>query len=188
MNLYKRLILPFLILSITLFLWKPTDAVACSCIMPPPPDQALNEANAVFSGEVIEITDNMKLINGNGRTVKFKVDESWKGIESGEVAITTGNNEADCGFPFEVGQSYLVYASSNGMYDSKSLTTSICNRTVQLANATEDLKVFGEGEKIDTVAEEVGVNRSWIVWIGVFVIVILLGTATVYFRNKEARR
>lgn len=188
MNLRKRLILPFLILSIALFLWKPTDAAACSCMMPPPPDQALNDANAVFSGEVIDITDNMKLINGNGRTVKFKVDESWKGIENGEVAITTGNNEADCGFPFEVGQSYLVYTSNNGMYDSKTLTTSICSRTVKLANATEDLNVLGEGEKIETVAEEAGVNRSWIVRIGVFIFIILLGSTIVYFRNKKARR
>lgn len=188
MNLYKRLILPFLILSIALFLWKPTDAAACSCIMPPPPDQALNEANAVFSGEVIEITDNRNLINGNGRTVIFKVDENWKGIENGEVAITTGNNEADCGFPFEVGQSYLVYASKNGMYDSNSLSTTICNRTVQLANANEDLNVLGKGEKIDTETKVDDSNANWISWATLLLVTILFVLTIVYIKNKKTRR
>ncbi|WOV88525.1 hypothetical protein QWT69_05265 [Sporosarcina oncorhynchi] len=187
--MYKRFLMPFLIIVVTVFLWRPIDAAACSCVMPPPPEQALNDATAVFSGEVIDISDNVKVINGYGKTIRFKVDESWKGIDNGEVAINTGHGGGDCGFQFEVGQSYLVYAVKSDMYAPNTLSTTICNRTVQLANANDDLTALGEGEKIFSEHEDVVEKSNWFYWSAGLSSIILLGAAFVYGRKmKNARR
>ena len=184
----KRLLSPFLIIVVAVFLWRPTDAAACSCVMPPPPDQALNDASAVFSGEVIDISDNVKIINGYGKTIRFQVDESWKGIEDGEVAINTGNGGGDCGFEFEVGKSYLVYAVKSDMYSPNTLTTTICNRTVQLANANDDLIALGEGEKFFSENTEVVGKSGSFYWSAGLLSVILVGGAFVYARKMKNAR
>jgi hypothetical protein len=55
------------------------------------------------------------------------------------VALRTGAGGGDCGFAFEVGQVYLVYAT--GATDD--LRASICSRTRAAADAGPDLAVLG---------------------------------------------
>lgn len=194
MALWKRLIIPLCFVAVFIVGGKPSEVSACSCVMPPPPEEALNSADAVFSGEVVDIVDNKGMLNGNGVTVYFEVDESWKGINKSEVSVTTGYNDGDCGFPFEVGQSYLVYASTGDMYRSNALSTTICQRTTNLANATEDLNVLGEGEKVEESNEKVEDNNDLLSWSTMkFILVALLVlVASFYFtwrikQNKRAR-
>lgn len=87
---------------------------ACSCVVTPEPlkkqiQNSYSGADAVFSGEVVEIkespTDKYSVI------VKFKVADSWKGELSQEIMVTTAKDSAMCGYSFEVGKKYLVYAS-----------------------------------------------------------------------------
>jgi hypothetical protein len=51
------------------------------------------------------------------------------------VEAITGNGGGDCGYPFKVGQSYLVYAYEK----SNKLHASLCSRTRLLSEASEDL-------------------------------------------------
>lgn len=112
------------------------SAFACECIEPKPPNEALIESGAVFSGKVTGIrSDNFS------KVVTFDVDRLWKGISNETVTAVTGLGDADCGFPFQQGVEYLVYAYSN----EEPFDASGCGRTKPLSNAQEDLKVLGVG-------------------------------------------
>lgn len=118
---------------------NPTPVFACSCAKPGTPTQELKISTAVFSGKVIQISE-VKI--GNllpKRKVKFNVENSWKAITQKTVSVLTGFGEGDCGFKFEKGESYLVYA--RGSKDA--LSTSTCGRTKKLAEAREDLSELG---------------------------------------------
>ena len=86
--------------------------------------KAYAESAAVFYGEVIEITrkpENFYV------TVKFKVEKVWKNQSTNEVIIQTGQGGGDCGYRFEIGKKYLVYADG----DQTSFSTNICQRTAK---------------------------------------------------------
>ncbi|KST68183.1 hypothetical protein [Mastigocoleus testarum] len=116
------------------------EACACSCLPPGPPKSELDRSEAVFAGKVMRI----RRKNSEVR-VKFKVMTSWKGEVNKKQVITTQINSAACGYSFERGQQYLVYASK---FDNKLLSTNICSRTKLLANAEEDLSELGEGSPV----------------------------------------
>jgi hypothetical protein len=69
----------------------------------------VDKAQAIFSGEVIEI---------DSHRVKFKVEKVWKGDVGKEFVMSTGtlklegNDEmrSSCDYEFEKGKSYLVFA------------------------------------------------------------------------------
>ena len=121
------------------------QAYACSCLPPEGPKAELEKAKAVFAGTVlekIERTDPQANFRFDSVKVRFKVSEVWKGIVGKrEVVITTGPNSAACGFFFEQGKKYLVYASSP---NNSSLSTSLCSRTKLFSNAQEDLSELGD--------------------------------------------
>lgn len=99
--------------------------------------KARNKAKAVFSGEVVEVIQNPQVFYVE---VKFKVENSWKQARADEVIIRTGRGGGDCGYHFDVGQRYLVYAY--GSNETK-LETNISQRTRMLADAGEDLRLRG---------------------------------------------
>src|ERR1041385_658039 len=49
--------------------------------------------------------------SGSHRAVTFNVLSSYRGNVSGKVSVLTGLGGGDCGFDFETGKQYLVYAS-----------------------------------------------------------------------------
>jgi hypothetical protein len=71
--------------------------------------------------------------------VKLRVERSWKGPSCTELKVETGRGDGDCGYPFEVGKSYLVYAHKDG----EVLRTNICTRTRPMDIAEEDLTALG---------------------------------------------
>lgn len=142
----KRFVLPLCLVILFVFMLKPIPTAACSCAMMPSPEEGFSNAQAVFSGEVIDIKENNGLLGGYGKTVLFAVKETWKGTNDAEVAITTGDGGGDCGVAFVVGQKYLVYANISDMYVEQSLSTTICSPTKELGAATKDLAVFGQGQ------------------------------------------
>ncbi|MCM3711317.1 hypothetical protein [Sporosarcina luteola] len=184
-------ILPVGLMLLVLLWWKPLDVSACSCIMPPSPEEALDKADAVFSGEVVEIVENKKFFGGAyGRTVHLKVDKAWKGIKESETSITTGYDDGDCGYSFEKGQKYLVYASASNMYVPGTLSTTICHRTTELSNAAEDLNELGEGQEVsnDGSQEETldeGIIRWWV--FGLFVLGLLAIFLGFRYKNKRKK-
>ena len=126
----------------TLLLSLAQSANACSCIDPGPPCQSYGDASAVFSGRVKEITaltKDDKSPKGYGqRLVAFTVIQSYRGISGTGAETITGRGGGDCGYPFKVGESYLVYAYHNSQ--NNKLYASICSRTRPLSQASEDLQ------------------------------------------------
>jgi hypothetical protein len=106
-----------------------SEIFACSCNLPIGKQSqskqvktAYKAATAVFYSEVVSIS---KKPENFYVTVKFKVEKSWKSLSEEEVIIKTGIGGGDCGYPFEIGTKYLVYAFSY----QNSLGTNICRRT-----------------------------------------------------------
>ncbi|HEY0462219.1 MAG TPA: hypothetical protein VGC97_24005 [Pyrinomonadaceae bacterium] len=104
-----------------------SKSFACSCALPSRSLEkqiaiAYEKSAAVFYGEVVEITRDPEKFYVK---VKFKVEKSWKNQIESEVVIQTGEGGGDCGYPFNIGQKYLVYAYG----DKNSLGTNICQRT-----------------------------------------------------------
>ncbi len=132
-----------------LIILNSNDAFACSCIYVPdaPLTKQVKEAkdtsNAVFTGKVLEVTKNTE----SGKRIKLQIINLWKGKLSKEVTLLTGNDDGDCGYPFEVDKTYLVYAYRSTMYSAvESLVTTICSRTKSSEDAKKEIKVLGRGK------------------------------------------
>ena len=70
--------------------------------------------------------------------VRFRVQERFRGATDNIVEVSTGRGGGDCGYPFQVGEAYLVYAFKAG--DSGTVRTGICSRTRPLEKASDDLE------------------------------------------------
>ncbi len=128
-----------LLLAVLLGLAQAQQAKACSCIRQTP-EEGFATADAVFSGTIAEVKPNPDSERG-GFLVTIEVLEAWKGVTEPIVKVSTAANSAICGYAFQVGRSYLVYASRDG---SRPLRVSLCSRTQLLDAAGEDLKSLGK--------------------------------------------
>ncbi|HEX8821465.1 MAG TPA: hypothetical protein VF794_16180 [Archangium sp.] len=117
----------FLALLAALLLAVP-EAEACECPRRSPSDKAdLNAADTVFSGTVLSSTPSA---DGTGQVHRFEVSRLYKGsIQRVTEVVTTGGKS--CGFPFEVGKSYLVFSTGHGP-----LTATTCGGTRGLERAS----------------------------------------------------
>ena len=75
------------------------------------------------------------------RVVRIQLADVFSGVDSKEkeIEVVTGQGGGDCGYPFQVGVDYVVYARRNA---EGQLETGICSRTRTLAQAAEDLDYF----------------------------------------------
>lgn len=168
----KRTVL--VILSFCLFLLSYASSVsACSCVETPGVEAALEQSDAVFHGKVLDIRENTGKYR-YGRHVLFEVMKTWKGIEDSQVIIKTGLGGGDCGFDFQVGQEYVVYAYESEMYgDEKALVAIICSRTAEIGEAEEDLQILGEGNfpqnevELSLTTEEMKDHAKWVWRLGI---------------------
>src|SRR6185369_5505449 len=94
----------------------------CSCFPSGPPCEAAWKSPAVFAGKIVELTRETRapgpgvMINGFlGTHAIFEVTERFIGMQGREnrIEVRTGMGGGDCGFPFQLGESYVVYASEN---------------------------------------------------------------------------
>lgn len=72
------------------------------------------------------------------RRVELKVEESFKGATARKVILYTGWGGGDCGYAFDRGSRYLVYASDylGGLY------TGICSATKQAEEAGNEIAIL----------------------------------------------
>lgn len=118
-------------------------AQACSCMLPPPPPEALADAAAVFVGEVINIDGATDKGGFALLRVRFRIESTWKGDVEETVEVRTASHSAACGYPFKQGNAYLVYAHEHeGL-----LRASLCSRTTAIENADADLEALGASSK-----------------------------------------
>jgi hypothetical protein len=73
------------------------------------------------------------------RVVSLRVLHSYRGEAAGTVRVLTGSGVGDCGFDFETGSQYLVYADKG---DDENLVTSICTGTSLFAHANVALRTL----------------------------------------------
>ena len=132
------------------------EARACSCRPLPPVSDAYKQADAVFLGTVVDVTDRRNIVRRGwaqlrstlgirstwldhlqeeGLAVTFKVDRSWKTVRAERVMVLTARDGAGCGIPFKVGDRYLVYAM---LAEGKEYVTGICSRTHNLKHPRGD--------------------------------------------------
>jgi hypothetical protein len=121
---------------------------------------AFTRANAVFVGRVLQIAIE-KHLDEEGRqremlACKFQVIEAFKGVEAKQkdFVVVTNMGNGTCGFPFELGDRYLVYAYlRHGV-----MMTNICQRTRALVMYKDDLIIvppdaFSSKDKIPELDE-----------------------------------
>jgi len=145
----KRQQLLFLASAFCVLVFFPVPASACGCI---PSIEALTggspkklvlaekrRSTAVFSGKVLSINSSRNAY----LAVRFKVERTWKHADSVEITVFTTASDSECGYSFEVGQTYLVYASAP---IAGELWTNHCTRTGRIAiDVAEDLRILGRG-------------------------------------------
>jgi hypothetical protein len=86
--------------------------------------------------------------------VTFEVSRVWKGPKDPTVVAETVLSEASCGYAFTQGAEYIVYAHGHEALPQVSL----CSRTRLIAQAGEDLKDLGDGERPEL---NVGLGGTW---------------------------
>jgi hypothetical protein len=123
-------------LAAAVLVHPPKPAYACSCMMPPAPQEARDQAQAVFSGTASDVQPGK-----DGVLVTFDVARVWKGPDDARLTLATPASSASCGVEFVPGEEYLVYAFAQ----DGELSTNLCTRTAPLANAADDITALGEG-------------------------------------------
>ncbi|MFC1543127.1 FlgD immunoglobulin-like domain containing protein [Candidatus Neomarinimicrobiota bacterium] len=137
----------YVLLAALLFLTASVDDLsACSCWGPFSPAAEFERVDAVFSGVVEAVR-----IEGFIYEVTIRVIDSWKGITEKRVTVYTTPPSPACGYHFEQGSSYLVYAYLSEptwfpYYCDGCLVTSICTRTRSMSEASADLLYLDDPE------------------------------------------
>ncbi|HEU4606203.1 MAG TPA: hypothetical protein VFS46_08205 [Nitrososphaera sp.] len=113
-------------------------AFACSCGQTSMQER-FERSEAVFSGRAIET----EIIQPNMFTMKttFQVDRAWRGLSENTVTVRTSTQGSACGYFFEEGKSYLVYAFG----DEHPLSTSSCGGAMPIETAAGHLVFLGQG-------------------------------------------
>src|SRR5216683_4092851 len=127
---------PIFATALLLLIFSPSFVQACSCIVVGTGcgPWSFQGEGAVFLGKVTAKVAQARPTSAGapdlpaGYAVHFSVDESFYGVAEafGETVVYTGSGGGDCGYPFVVGTSYLVYA---GVGSDGRLSTGICHGT-----------------------------------------------------------
>jgi len=126
-----------------------TTVYACVVVPPGTPLEELGESATVFSGKVVEIQMGERDSSAGHKinAVFFEVDRYWKTTEEFNgyrtLVVFTELSGDVCGYEFEGGKKYLVYAGIN--QNDGSLYTGVGTRTQPIENAQEDLAALDVG-------------------------------------------
>ncbi|HEV8583280.1 MAG TPA: hypothetical protein VGX68_29805 [Thermoanaerobaculia bacterium] len=129
----KTLLLTLAILSLAVAASPPAGATACFNSELIKPCATFWKSAAVFAGKALAV---QKVSGSFELKTRFEVLEAFVGVSGPEVEVQSGSAEQAFGYEFEVGESYMIYASRT---ESGALATSICRGSGPLARAAEDL-------------------------------------------------
>ena len=148
----QRLLLSIAVVSV-MALGVVPRALACSCVERPFEELAA-QADAVFEGRVASVEP-----EGDQLRVRLDVVQTWREANTEHVDVRTAAMAAACGYPFEVGRSYLVLAARR----EGSLVVSLCGGTLPMEVASEQRLSLGSGvipvDVVDEPASEEGDGR-----------------------------
>lgn len=109
------------------------NAEACGCIVPGP-RQALEVAEVVFTGKVVDINE----VDGSAL---LEVYATWKGLSPWTKKTKISMVFSTCYYELRLGEEYLLYARKEGRH--KNLLTDMCYPNRLLAEARRDLLELG---------------------------------------------
>lgn len=138
-----KILLGFVVGLLALTGWS-QQAFACTCAPPSSPSEELERSTAVFSGRAVgmEVPSGRIVSSADPVEVTFKVYAVWKGPKSDRVTVTTARSSVSCGYEFETGRAYVVYARG----EADDLQVSLCSGTKPLRRAGDDLAALGRGD------------------------------------------
>jgi hypothetical protein len=162
----------FLTSTIFILAFNCVPTFGCSCASPPPDlntaqrlaQWTATQSEEIFEGKVESIKLKWHLLDAKVgdltpadmeqdppfMEVSFEITRSYRGPQRKTIQLRTGLGVGDCGFRFEVGKQYLVYAFTG---DSGELSTNICSGTALLEESQANLSYL-RGEPV--VFERVG--------------------------------
>lgn len=157
-----------------------TPAFACTCVSPPPEVKTAHDlgqwyadrSEAIFEGTVKRVALNWVFRDAKvgdlvpadldqdepSLQVTFDISRFYKGVEQNDSSLTTGIGGGDCGFDFETGKQYLVYAFVDS---SGHLSTGICSGTGLLEGRQPELSYLrGERVASETPKQNTGISST----------------------------
>jgi hypothetical protein len=158
------------ILGLTLI---PVRVFGCTCAAPTAPVNttselaARNRADAIFEGKVERVELGWKLKeaklgdviptvatdldqDSSVLPVSLEVLHSYRGDQQKAMRLTTGPGGGDCGFDFEVGKRYRVYAFN---HEAGELSTNVCSGTTLLEKSRRN-SADPHGQSVTPVANQ----------------------------------
>jgi hypothetical protein len=151
----KKTFLLILILFLSI-----SESFACSCIrtnesLSVKVEKAFTQADLIIKGTVIgmkKFNDGKYKFSGNPIIYEFEITKTIKGkTEKVIIEIASAESGASCGYNFEMGKSYLVYARKSNEFSFKTknesdFVTSLCDRNQNLKKV--DKKEFRKLKKL----------------------------------------
>jgi hypothetical protein len=119
---------------------SPQQPDSCRCRRELPPCQPYWESAAVFVGTVRQIVASDGVAPGDRQRVSFDIEQAERGVSTPTIEIEQSSPRS-CGFPFQAGQRYVVYAYGD---PDGPLEVGVCSRTRLAAEAQDDLAYFSE--------------------------------------------
>lgn len=183
-----RLVCGFIafVIALGVFTSFPKDAYACSCAVNDSVMEERDRNDAVFEGTATAVKKPVSLFSTSSASkvkTTFQVNELWKGRVSSRIEVTSALSGASCGFEFQEGQRYLVYARSTG----NSLDVSLCSRTALFSSAGHDIVELGQGTVPPQSMSDMGGSSPYIWWIAA-VTFILVGVFAVWIVMMQKRK
>ncbi|MFK7785119.1 MAG: hypothetical protein AB8B56_08385 [Crocinitomicaceae bacterium] len=116
---------------------------ACDCVDLSMEEDYANHTN-VFKGKIISV--DLADDSSYGSIVTIQVITNFKGKTAETVSIRTGLGGPDCGFRFEEGREYVIFASLGTMYssgyDDKLLEVTYCSNTGLFADKASEMRAL----------------------------------------------
>jgi hypothetical protein len=108
----------------------PGTALACSCTNELTLQQEFDYARTVFSGRVLSVGPSVE-VNAPPVQALIQPLQRWKGPLDFVQVVYTNLDEGSCGFPFVVGQDYLIFGTLTyvGITYSPALFTHSCSKS-----------------------------------------------------------
>ena len=133
------------VLASTIALASASSAAACTVAGDRTRADHLDAADVVFTGTAVRVDDSTNPVYASTLDPlywSFVVDSVEKGAVGERVTVATAMSGASCGYTFELGRRYRVYAFHSDWYDH--LTTGLGSGNVVLASLGEPPRVEGE--------------------------------------------
>lgn len=121
---------------------------ACSCAGGLPLIDHITNASAIFSGRVAELSPeeapastlapDVQLPGTLVYQTSVDINQIWKGPTGLQLSVNTALDAAACGYPFQPGAEYLIYAYEH----EGNLHTSLCSNTKPLEEAGSEIAIL----------------------------------------------